>query len=164
MARINVDQIAVLEAVVARLISQISEFDANSCFISLDPIPIPIPTQPLFCTVGITESSFDQGIIEGGGQAACAEDSGVIVTVANRVMLDKVHTHKVALEESARGLLTFKKKILKALVSHDLLSGSDTFLRNLMMPLSGAAPGSNAKDRINWISVVFSTDFDWDLS
>lgn len=164
MARINVSQETVLNAVVARIIAAIpTKFNASNCFVSLKPVPVPIPTHDIFCTVGVADSQFDQSIIEGAGQNACAEDAGVVVTVGTRIRLDQLSHHKMALTDSSRGLLPLKRLVLKALVAHDLLTGSDTFLRNLMMPLSSSF-GSADRDNVCWCSITFSTDFDWDLA
>lgn len=164
MARINVSQATVLDAVVARLISQIPDFNAANCFISAVPSPELQNAHNLFCTVWVTEGKFDESIIEGAGQEACAENAGVLVTVSNKVKLDQKHHHKMILEEASRGLLVLKRLILKALVVHDLATGSDTFLRNLTMPTSSPQPGYDEKAGVAWLPIVFSTDFDWDLS
>lgn len=169
MPRIDIDQITVLQAVADRLIASVATTPAlndSTCFLSLQPLPPVMLPSNLFLTVAPIEGRFDSGLHDGGGIYQTMEEAGVVVTVFSRVHLDRGGRDGKQLSESARGLLTIKRLILKSLSGHDLLtSGGSTFLRNLMAPMRCDAPGKIQEEGnlIGYLPIYFSTDFDWDL-
>lgn len=164
MARVDSNHSDILDAVAARLISQISGYSASNCFVTLEPMPFPFPQHNQFMTVCPSDGVFDDAIIEGAGVAACAENSNVIVTCASRIMLDQVAQHRTLISDQSRGLLVTKRLILKALTAHDLIVGSNAVLRNFIAPVKALSPGYDREARLGWLSIVFALDFDWDLA
>ena len=164
------DHGTVLEAVVTRLIDQISELTTKTCFIATEP-PDDIPPNVrdnLVCVVSPTDSRFDLGVHDGAGADGTFEYAGVMLTIFSSMKLDRVGHDESLLLDVKRGLYVVKKSILKALSGHNLLDANDnTLLVNWMAPLSCESPRA-ARDNKHGLTgsfaIVFSTDFDWDLS
>ena len=107
---------------------------------------------------------FDSEMFAGAGAAGTAEKSGVIVTVFSQMKLDRSDSDESMLLHESRGLLGLKKVILKALSAHSLVDHSGhQILLNLMEPMNSGHPRDDG-DAVGEFSVVFATDFVWDLS
>ena len=164
-ARISTEQADVLEASAAWLRNQVEELGSESvCFVSAWPMPPHCPPGNLFATIAPTDGTFDQDLLEGGGANTACENAGVVVTVFSRCKLDRAGQSNFLLSDQGRGLLRLKKKILKAFTSHDLEFERSLILRNQMAPLRSTAGDYNEQQSIGWLSVTFSTDFDWALT
>lgn len=157
-------QIEVLEAVVARIRSQLEQFDEdNLCFLSVDPDPCYEVFQPQYITVAPAEGGLDDGIFDGSGSTN--ELSAVEVTVWSQVKLDREGADVEMLETDDRGLLVIKRQILRALSRHMLLDpeGNMILVRPMRLLHAAYPKHRNDDDRGN-ISMTFSTDFIWDLT
>jgi len=166
------DQVTVLEAVLLRLKDRMPDvFTDKTLFLTAAP-----PDEPpenvrdnLFATVSPINGSFDQGVHVGAGIHGTIEETGVIVVVFNAIKLDRVQHDAEMLTNSARGLLSLKRRILAALSGHDLLDDDDEpLLANLMAPLQSQAPRSMWQDgkrprSVGDLALAFSTDFLWSL-
>jgi hypothetical protein len=167
MSRVDTNQATVLQAVVDRLIASVvtdPKLTDETCFASLFPVPPLLLPSNLFLTVAPIEGQFEPGLHEGGGIYQTSEEAGVVVTVFTRMLLDRGGRSVKVLTESTRGLLVVKRLVLKALSGHDLVDPvGNQLLRNLMAPLNCDPPKFLDEDKIGYLSLRFSTDFDWDL-
>ena len=169
MARVATNQSIVLQAVVDRLIGEIPEFSNSTCFLTTVP-----PDEPpanirdnLFATVSPTNGRFREDVHEGAGIFGTFEEAGVMVTVFSSIRLDRIGHDSNLMMDTARGLFAIKHKIIKALSGHDLLdTAGNQILTNYMAPLTSDRPQSSrdAKTAAGDLSLVFSTDFEWDLT
>lgn len=167
MAR-STTQTIVLQAVVDRLISKVSQFTEENCFLTTTPPEDPPEniTTNVFCTVSPTNSQFDQGVHEGAGVDCTIEEAGVQIVIFNSEKLDRHGRDTVMLTEDARGLLVMKREILRYLSGHDLEDqNNNQILVSRMAPLRSDNPKSarDNKTRVGDLSILFSTDFQWDL-
>ena len=112
----------VLSHVEHRLITKVSELSAANCFICDTPVPDVLPAQSPIVTICLGDSHYDEGTYLGAGPNALNEQSTVIITVLNRVVLDPPPKAREALMHTARGLLAFKRPILSALLLSDTQS------------------------------------------
>jgi len=170
MARIDVDQTTVLEAIIARLQDQLQLSDSH-CYETISPLE-PGPAPPggdFFVTVSIGDGVFDEGMQDAGGAEQLNEECEVTVTGYSMCKLDRVgHDHKL-MHDELRGLLkVVKLKILKALVGVDLQDEADDednyFLRDMIRVRRSTRPDHDPKKGIGWISITFVASWDWDLS
>lgn len=172
MARIATNQIAVLEAVIARLIAAVDGFSARNCILTAQP-----PQEPpenihgdYFATVSPTNGRFDEGVHEGAGIEGTLEYAGVVIVIFSRIKLDRVGHDTALLTDASRGLLELKRLILRALSGHDLMDESgDSLLANFMAPLRSDSPNSTWEKggrgpALGDLALTFSTDLLWDLS
>lgn len=161
MGRVPTDQLTLLNAVVAQLVDQLS-LNAETCFISDDPVPEYWPGDPTI-TVTTVDGTFPEGFLAGGGVNTAAEYTGIAVNVFTRNMLDEAgHAQQITAT-----LLTLKLQVLKALTMFDPTNDDgNNILRNLMAPERSVRIQETEIDgnRAHFFSLVFTTDFDWDLS
>lgn len=163
MPVVPTDQIAILNAVVARLISQISGLTASTCFLSDAPEPAANVTGSTFLTVAPSGSRFDEEAQIGAGEQELIEYAGVSVTIFTKMQLDRVEHATSLLTEETRGLLAMKKSVLKALVGHNLQVAAGDGLVAYMRAVNASAPGYT-QSGLGRLSLMFSTEFLWDLS
>lgn len=160
------DQGDILAAIRDKLITDIADFNDSTCFLTLKPVPPLIGSAGnLFCTVCPDNSSFNEGVFEGAGEAFLEENGGAIVSVFSRIRLDRNQRATEALTNAARGLLNvYKKAVLKALAGQQLTDADgNEILDNLLMP-SGFTTPQLAEEDVIGFSLHFHTDFDWNLS
>jgi len=163
MPRVSTDHATILDAVVKRIRSQIPEFSGTSCIVSFKPEPAANVDKNLFCTVAPTDGQFELDNQIGGGAENLVEQAGVAVTMFSAMKLDRSDVHESVLMEKSRGLLVLKKKLLKALVGHDLQTpNGDYILASQMHALRASQPGEDGQGRV-FLQVTFSTDFGWDI-
>tara|TARA_Y100000310_G_scaffold6676_1_gene7496 strand:- start:5938 stop:6441 length:504 start_codon:yes stop_codon:yes gene_type:complete len=167
MARVNVQQTDVLERIVLRLRDQLSLND-RQCYETLEPLAPPVIPKggEWFVSVSPGEGEFVPGEQV---PANITEQWHVIVTAYTRIKLDPTDHDAKLLRDASRGLLTIKRSVLKAIVGHDLTTGSvdspdDTFLRNLLYASRSHKPNYDVEKQIGWIAIEVVVDFDWDLS
>lgn len=166
---IPTDHATVLQAVVDRLIDQLEDVGVSgkTCFIADEPEIVETPSADnLFITVCPIDSQFDEGALVGAAENLCIEESGVLVSIHSAMDLDRVEHAKAVLTNSQRGLLVIKQRILKALTGHRLVDGGgNELLVNLIHPMraQNLVP-RNDRTRLKRVSLMFSTDFQWDLS
>ena len=167
MAIVATGQATVLQAVVDRLIAQVTSpvLTESTCFVCLDPdTEIPQRSSNLYVTVSPMDSQFDQPAIEGGGNVNSIEQSGVTVTMRSAIKLDKAGSASDALMHASRGLLLVKRQVLKALVGQQLQDGSgNDLLTSLIAPLNGDRGRYDEENMIFRLSVSFALDYEWDL-
>ena len=168
MARVDITQDRVLQAVVARLRKELT-LDEASCYLTFSPL-VPPTVQPggdWYVNVSPGQSEFDEGMQIGGGQEQLMEDMLVRVTAFVRMRLDRAERDDRMLLEGVRGLTQVKLKILKALVAHDLVDPkleSNVFLRQLVVAASADKPDYDEEKAIGWQTINFRVAFDWDLT
>lgn len=160
---------AVLLAVQARLLSQIKSLTPSTCFLTLEPEPSMEIKSNVFMTICPMGGQFEDGFMEGAGQHGALERTGVIVTIWSNIKLDKAGEAGAALTDATRGVLSFKRDVLLALASHDLLDSSGrALLAEYMMPVSCEMPRASVYDDSKGgkvgIPLAFSTAFLWDLA
>jgi hypothetical protein len=173
MAIIATTQAAVLDAIVQRL-KKLPGADLNdsTCFVTLYPErPGPLPPGDLFLTVSPGGGTFDPGWHEGGGEHQTKEDAVVFVTIFSRQKLDRAGRDDNKLLSLPKGLLEWKRMVLRWLSNHDLQvpqadgTGFGSALVNAMAPLTAdAAESHGEKEEYAFLKMGFSTDFLWDLT
>lgn len=164
---IPTDHATVLQAVVDRLIDQLPDlgFSERTCFLAPDrEIIEPNRSGKICCTVTSMDSQFGDEALTGGAENVCIEHSGVVVTPHTAIKLDAVERLDAVLKDTTRGLLVMKKRILKALTGHRLQDpDGNELLVNLPHPLHASRTAYNSVTGLAWLSVTFSTDFEWAL-
>ena len=168
MSRIDIKQDVVLERVVARLRDQLKMND-RQCYETLDAFSPPIiPKGGAWCVaVSAGDSAFETGEQAPGN---FTEDWDITVTAYTRMALDPADHAEKLLRAKGRGMLVLKRKILAALVGHDLTNeDADTFLRTPLYAKRAHRPVvieslDGTKTLLGLQSVDFGVDFDWDLT
>lgn len=163
MARIDIDQITVLQLITEHLRTQL-DLNETRCYRAIDPsIPPKIPVGgPYHVSVALGHGSFETGEQM---PENITEQSIVSVTGYSRIQLDPIDKSQFLLDDAERGLLTIKRLILKALVGHDpATEGGDVFVRQLLYAISAHKPEYDTDKSLGWISIDFGVDFDWDLT
>lgn len=174
MARVDVNQIELFEAVLAHLRTTLS-LDERSCYSVVDRHSPGLPhSGDFWVTLSLgSQSEFDDTLIDGGGIEQVTEFVPLIVAGYSRVKLDSTGHDHFLLTDDARGLLAIKKLILRTMTCEDIKCNNDTstFLRNLPIPASAENPqllrpanDADAAWGIGMVSVTFTCVFDWDLS
>lgn len=163
MARDKGDLSSILAAIVARLIDQVTEFNAANCYLSINPDSLPSGPGEITCVVAPTSGTFDQGMIEGGGDEQNTSDGGVIVKIHSPVQLDEADRDTVFLTDASLGLLSFAKQAMQALSgwSPDDGGGNET-TRDPLHPAGYAFQRDGRK--LGACELTFHLKFDWDLS
>jgi hypothetical protein len=158
-------QVAVLDAVIQRLIAEIPSLTPSTCFLSLDPEPTIALSSQVFVTVAPLGGQFDQGVFDGHGAFGILEHSGVLVSAWSSMRLDQNEHAAAVLSDESRGLLVLKQRILKALAGHDLQDADgNSLLTALMEPRSAQHPQRAAfGERHVGFTLAFATPFDWDI-
>jgi len=176
MARVDVNQLDLLEAIVAHYRNDAATINlhATRVILTSDPLSVRIPKGgDWWLAVSAGEGTFPQDLLTGGVVEQCTEDGSFQVTGYLRCHLDPTDSDEQTLIREARGLMEIKRKILKSMAGVDLQVGGNECLRELITPRSSVAPrimevvGDDAGDenlRIALVGVVFSLMFDWDLS
>lgn len=156
----------VLDRVLARLIDQVSNFNESTCFLSVNAEPVQNTRHNLYAKVSPTAGSFEEGVLIGGGVNTVFYDGGVAVTVFSDIKLDRVDHDSSLMNDESRGLFVLETKILKALAGYMLTNsdGSDILTAH-MFPLNDTSPQRNQDPHKHGdFQLVFSTNFDWDMS
>lgn len=163
MAVVATNQVDVLNAVVARLIAQVSGLNSSTCFISDTPEPPAASQNNLFVTVAPTGGRFDEEAQIGAGAAELIEYVGFAVTIWSAMKLDRNEHANYLLTDATRGLLAVKKSVLKALVGHNLqVTGGDALVAYIRA-INSSPPGYT-QGGLGRITLTFSSEFLWDLS
>lgn len=156
----------VCEAVVLKLLATYADLKPETCFLTLDPeLPFELGHN-LFVTVTPIGGEFDISIFDGQAQFGTNERASVVVTVWTAIRLDQKGKAAAALGNAARGLLPWKWRILKTFSGLDLQDADGKkILTALMAPLRAIHPSRMEEgEKHLGISIVFATDFDWDLT
>lgn len=166
----NCDLISVLNAVVARLQSQVTLPDNatflnnDTCFIWLVDGDPPPAASNVFVTVEPDGASYDESLFIGGGENQVMEETGIAVTIHSSVRLDPGNRDKEFVRHAQYGVLATYKKVLKALSGHNLLVGGAPVLREYLRPQGRGRVTRRGNDRFGEMTAVFSISFDWDLA
>ena len=165
MTRVDTTQDVVTDRLIVRLRDQLSLKETH-CYETDEPEKVTIPPGgDYWVTVFVGPGSFDVPMQIGGGANQCVEMMPVTISAYSRIRLDPTERANRQLHEAARGLYPLKKKLLKALVGHDLLDeDGNTFLRQLIYALRSSLPEVDNQAGWGRISVEFGLEWDWDLS
>ena len=137
---------------------------ADNCFITIDPgAEPPVNAGDRSIAVICEGGSFDQGLLEGGGE----QQAGIELSIATRVyspsQLDVPRQDAQMLTNSAVGVMGMVTNILKALTNWSPLDGNSSRLtRDPLLPVATAV--SKDGRRIAWFEVQWRVFFDWDLT
>lgn len=163
MPVVATSHVAILEAIIARLIAQIDGLNESTCFLSDAPEPAGNVSSNLFVTISPTDSQFGQEEQIGAGNNQLFEYANVHVTIWSKAKLDRVDQAKEMLTHDTRGLLVLKAKILKALVGHNLqVTGGDAVIEYIRA--LGCSPLGYTQNGMGRLTITFTTSFLWDLS
>lgn len=164
---IDTDQDAVLRAAIKLLQDKLG-LDASHCFETTVPLQAFGNPQSgdFWVTVSPDGGSFAEGQFQtGGGEFQCTEFGELTVMGFTRIRLDRTDRDTHLLHDLKRGLLGIKKKLLAALVGQQLFDEQgNELLRSLIAAKRPIKPDYDKDQATGWIGIVFSTDFDWDLS
>lgn len=164
MARTDGEQNDIFDAIVKALIDNIDGLSDKNCFISVYPSPPYKVPDNFFITVGPTAGTFDEDMITGGAQNQCTEDTSALVTMFSRFQCMRPGQERNALNDQSRGLLRYKRLILKALCSLDVMANTNLVLRNMLTPKRSGAPEYVGDEQLLSMSLEFAVSFDWDLT
>ncbi len=159
----------ILTQIVARLIAQVSNANASTCYISLDPDDLPAASSGefIFVVTPAVSGQFDGGLFDGGGQSQATVRWPVIVTVWSTVIRDESGHDAQFLTHATLGVIAQGTLVLKALAGHDLQDAEDVPSEILAQPIF---PSDAALDRRDppkgkgFMQFGFEVIFDWDLS
>jgi hypothetical protein len=167
MSRVDATQSEILTAVKTRLQSFLG-LGARHCFLvarARDITTIP-PGGDYWITIAPSPGSFHEAEQD---YAQCTEDAEVTVAAYTRIKLDSTgHDYQLLLHAS-RGLIPIKRKLLQALVGHDLQinEAGDTCLRWVCHARRSGGPDivRAGDDGVycGRIQVDFGVPFDWEL-
>lgn len=165
VARVDTTQSKVVSAIVDLLITNVPNLTDKTCFLSLYPDPPAALSDNLWITVSIWSGTFPPEFQDGGGAHQVTEDAGVLVKVFSRMKTDRVGHDVNALIDEARGLLTIKGQVIRALAGQDPLFERNLILRDLIKIKSATAPEKSSEfDGFTEISILISTVFDHDCT
>lgn len=160
--RVNTTQIAVLQAVVARLQAALTLSDLQ-CFLSVHAEPNATVDQNLWITVSPEMGHFDDDLFAGAGRNAVAENTWAVITIFSEPRLDRTGRDDVLLADPVVGVLSMKHRAINALTGFDPVNGDSNFiLMEPMSPTNSPKPLSDRK-KIGDVQLWFSTNFTWDI-
>lgn len=159
MAREPNTQLEVLRAVVELLLDEIDDLTRSTCVVSHYPQIPPGSSNNVFVTVTPMEGSFEPQ----DHQSAIIENSGVVVTVWSAIK-GRAGRGEQELMDETRGVLDWKRRILRVLSLRDLSVEGNTPLAALMFPLSSGRPEVDFDSGRVSLMMSFSTDIWWDIA
>lgn len=160
MARLKGDPVAILQAVVDRLIDQLGLTDAT-CYLSIDPDAVPSPSPgDLIFVVSPTSGNFNEAMFDGGGQEQMTLDGGIVVKIHTPVQLDEPKHDALLVGQESRGVLRHATLTLKALANWSPDKNGNELTRDPLIP-SGFAIGRKSRS-LGWVELTFKCSFDWD--
>lgn len=165
-ARIDTTPEIIIEAMLTRL-RTVLRLDPSRCYYTADSLRYAqIPKGGDFwIEVSDGGGQFDPAQQIGGGDDMCTESCLVMVTGYSRVLLDAGSRMDRRSTDPRRGLFGLKRRILKALVEHDLLDeDGNTFLREPLHAVRATPLDWSKEKNIGSVSVGFHVEFDWDLA
>lgn len=162
MARDKCNPITLLSAVVDRLRAALT-LDESACFLSLDPhVKLHSPAD-LTYVVSPLSGSFNGAMIDGGGDQQVTTETGFTVTIRSYQQLDEAGHDAATLTDTSLGVLQACTQVLQALTTWEPKDGDgNELLRDQMAP-TGYEFGKDGRDKM-FLTLAFSTVFDWDLS
>jgi len=167
MAREDITQDVVLQRFVERLRGELG-LENRQCFETADALTPPrIPIGGDFYVV----VSGGDDTFETGEQASpnVTVFWDVYVTFYNRIGTDQTDHAEELMRNIKRGLLSIKRKVLVALIGHDLTTTDDetTFLRQLLYAKhctrANVLEDTQGGGMIAMMTLTFGVDFDWDI-
>lgn len=165
--RFDVEEVAVLQSILARLQMSLGLND-RQCYLVARPQDV--PSLPIggdyFATVATGDGTFPDGE---QCPPNCMEETEVTVSIYTRIKTDSTGHDGYLLIDDARGLISIKKKVLKALVGQDLADADGAkFLRQFMHARRATAPELVAVGKSDIpcgrLQITFGVSFDWDLT
>ncbi len=110
--------------------------------------------------------------IEEQASVQLAEDSDVIITWFTKIALDRQSRITNLLHDPNRGILPWKRRILKSLLPTTAAAGGNrlllptgaNFTRGEIFVKSYHRANWDKDKMIGWASLVFGVNFDWDLT
>lgn len=153
-----------LQAVIDRIIAQVSGFNTENCYLSINPDATPEPNPGDFiCVVAPTSGIFDEEAYAGGGSAQATVNGGIITKIHSPVQLDQAHRDASFLAHASLGLLKKWRLIVKCLLEpHMLQVGSDDATRGYLIPGDYTFTRKNRK--LGAIEQTYKAMFDLDLN
>lgn len=156
----------ILLRVVARLIDQITDATASTCYLSLDPdtLPAPNPGEIVYVVSPAPSGQFDEADVDGGGTELSVVYWPLVITIHNTAINDETGHDTEFLTNATRGVVGKTTDVLKALVAHDLQdASSNEILAQPLIPSSADVERVRATRRGS-IQLAFTMKILWDLS
>ena len=159
MAREPNTQLEVLSAVVEALLDEIDDLTRSTCVVSHYPQVPPGSSSNVFVTVTPMEGSFEPQ----DHHSAIIENAGVVVTVWSAIK-GRAGRGEQELMDETRGVLDWKRRILRVLCGRDLSVEGSNPLASLMFPLNSGRPEVDFDSGRVSLMMSFSTDIWWDIT
>lgn len=159
----------VLLAAVNKIRASIKEFsNETTCFISDVPLP-DITIEPhIFCTVCPVTATFEGEEVDGGGQFKVVEAAMLQVSVFSAFRTDRLDRNVRELTDLAKGLLKFKRDVLRCFAGKNLyhrqIPDRPLLIEHMKPTRSMHPPSRQHEDDYAGFSLTFTTKFNWDLS
>lgn len=156
----------ILLRVVARLIDQITDANASTCYISLDPdvLPAPNPGEIVYVVSPSPSGQFDESDQDAGGTDLAVVFWPLVITIHNTAINDETGHDTEFLTNASRGVVGKATGVLKALLAHDLQDASSNEILAQPLIASDAAVERVKSTRRGSIQFGFSMKILWDLS
>lgn len=168
----DVTQDQVMAAVLLKLRTDLG-LNEFTCYETEHPNLMPELTGTSTVIVTVTPGDGDFPIEE-QGSPQLAENSDVHVSWYTKIQLDRQSKIKNMLHEAQRGILPWKKRILRSLLPRPadhadgpnelLLPSGNRFLRDQIFAKSYIRAGYDDQKMIAWATLIFGLNFDWDLT
>jgi hypothetical protein len=161
------NQIAVIKAFRALLLSQVDDFSDSNLIISDSTDPPPAGSNRwMWAALWPLGGQFDEAIFIGSGQNDIRESAGISVSVYRSTTGDRSGQEaEVFLGDKPTALLRLKHKILKAVCGQQLYWEQQALLTELIRPMASDHPriepatsGKRAE-----IVIEFATPFVWNM-
>jgi hypothetical protein len=130
VARIDSNLDDILNAVVTRLIDQLSDASSSNCYVSDDPDSLPPNPGDWVYVVSPSPSGRFSELFEGGGVNQAEVITVIVVTIHSTSQNDEAGRADNFFRQADRGLLPKTRLAFKALAGHDLQDGSANELLN----------------------------------
>lgn len=164
--RQRVTQIEALTAL-AEYLQTALNLNARQCFVCLNPLGDAVAQ-----IVGSSGGDRWVSVAPGGGEfpfeqtipEQCYEAGTAVITGYVRMALDTPGREAELLLNATRGVLQFKRDILRAITGTDLeTSEGSPFLRELLAPVRASQPDYDPSRKTGWVQITVPLEFDWNL-
>lgn len=160
-------QKAILDAIVARLRDQVSDFNSTTLTLvaTAEQADQSSKRNHIWGAVLPMQGSFDDAEFTGGGHHSLVEHTGATVILFTNRRTDQAGHAEGWMSDSAEGLLELKRLVLKALTKWVPVNGSsERIVINALQPIHSDPPQKANGEKVGDLALTFSTDFEWDLT
>lgn len=160
-------QVAVLDAIVSRLIDAGIGLTPSTCFICDDGEEEAEAQHNVWVTVWPGGGGTDEGLTQNIGDGTLGDDSWTSIVIWSACKLDRKGHDSALLRDERRGLLVLKHNILATLCNHRLIDGNGNQLLTTshITDVRYGDPKARRNERVRGVlEMSFYTPFLWDLT